>query len=66
MRYPKCPLCGYEFNADDIWHTGSTDFPTGNDGDTTETECLNCKKALTIELSLNPDWRFLDEDGDEI
>ena len=66
MAYPKCPHCKYEFDADDIWHAGRTEFPTENDGDTTETLCLSCKKPLTIILSLSPEWGFLDGDGEDI
>lgn len=66
MSLAKCPHCKYEFDAEDIWHTGSTNFPTDDDGDETETECLSCNKPLRIELSLQPSWKFLDEDGDEI
>ena len=64
MSYPKCPHCDYEFDEEDIWHTGSTDFPTIDDGDETETSCSGCGKALRIILDLEPSWRFLDGDGD--
>ena len=66
MAYPKCPHCGYEFDAEDIWHTGSTDFPTESDGDTNDTNCLSCKKPLRVMLNLEPSWTFLDEDDNEI
>ncbi len=66
MIFPKCPHCNYEFNDENIWHTGSTDFPKGNDGDVTDTACLNCKKPLKIALNLEPSWTFLDEDDNEI
>ena len=66
MSKVNCPHCKYEFDDEDIWHTGSTNFPTEIDEDTTQTKCLSCKKPLTIELSLSPEWKFLDEDGEEI
>jgi hypothetical protein len=66
MSKVNCPHCKYEFSDEDIWHTGSTDFPSETDGDTTNTNCLSCKNPLTIELSLSPEWKFLGEDGDEI
>jgi hypothetical protein len=66
MVYPECPHCGYEFDAEDIWHTGSTNFPTENDGDETETKCSVCNEKLRIVLDLSPSWRFVDEDGEEI
>ena len=66
MALATCPHCKYEFNEEDVWHTGSTDFPTENDGDTKDTHCSNCKKPLKIQLSLDPYWKFLDEDDEEI
>ena len=66
MSNPKCPHCKYEFDSEEIYMTGSTIFPTENDGDETETKCHNCDKELRIELDLQPQWNFLDEDGDVI
>ena len=66
MSLATCPHCKYEFDSEDIWHTGSTDFPTMDDGDTSDTHCLSCKEPLRIELSLEPSWKFLDEDNEEI
>ena len=66
MAYPKCPHCKHEFDSEEIWHTGSTVFPTHDDGDFTETFCLSCKEPLRIMLSLEPSWTFLDEDDNEI
>lgn len=66
MNYPQCPHCKYEFDAEDIWHTGSTDFPKESDGDESETQCLNCHKPLSIRLDLEPRWVFLDDDGDPL
>ena len=66
MSFPKCPHCDYEFDAEDIWYAGSTDFPSENDGDESETHCLSCNHPLRIVLDLEPSWRFLDEDGEEL
>ena len=66
MANPKCPHCEYEFDSEDIYMTGSTIFPTENDGDETETKCLDCGTWLRIELNLQPEWKFLDKDGEEI
>lgn len=70
MSLATCPHCKYEFDSEDIWHsagvTGTTDFPTESDGDTNDTQCLNCKEPLRIELSLDPHWKFLDKDNEEI
>ena len=66
MSSPKCPHCKYEFDFEDIWHTGSTDFPTQSDGDETDTTCSNCKEPLKIRLNLSPSWDFLDEDGEDL
>ena len=66
MKYPKCPHCKHEFNDEEIWHTGSTVFPTLNDGDSTETFCLSCKERLRIVLVLEPSWAFIDQDGKDI
>ena len=66
VNYPKCPKCRYEFDAEDIWNTGSTEFPTENDGDETETECSDCGEHLSIRLNLEPSWVFIDEFGDEL
>ena len=66
MDYPKCPHCKYEFDAEDIWHTGSTDFPTETDGEETDTKCSSCGERLIITLDLSPSWRFLSNDGEEL
>lgn len=65
MALPKCPYCEHEFDSEEIYYTGRTTFPTENDGDTTETQCLECDTPLTIALSLEPSWRFLNDDGEE-
>ncbi len=64
MTMPKCPYCEYEFDDEDVYYTGSTEFPTERDGDETDTACSNCGKELFIRLNLTPDWDFLDEDGE--
>lgn len=66
MIYPKCPHCKYQFDEEDIWHTGSTDFPTSSDGEESETACSNCRKELIIRLRLEPEWDFLDSHGEDI
>jgi hypothetical protein len=66
MSFPKCPHCKYEFDDEDIWYSGSTDFPTQNDGDETDTKCQGCGEELRIRLNLAPSWDFLDEDGEEL
>lgn len=66
MEYPKCPHCKHQFNDEEIWGEGLTEFPTENDGDETDTKCLSCGEALRISIFLTPSWEFLDEDGDEI
>ena len=66
MEYPKCPHCGHQFDAEEIWHTGSTDFPTQTDGEESQTHCLSCKSPLKVVLSLEPSWKFVDEDAEEI
>ena len=66
MSFPICPHCQHEFDSEEIWHTGSTDFPTENDGDETDAECLSCQTPLKIVLHLEPRWTFVDEDGEDI
>lgn len=66
MSQPQCPHCKYEFTDDDIYHTGTTEFPTLEDGQTFETHCSNCDKELSIQLDLAPSWIFLDKEGIEI
>ena len=66
MNWPKCPYCKCEFDAEDINYSGSTDFPTKNDGDEAYTKCHDCGKELIIVLELTPSWKFIDEDGEEI
>ncbi len=66
MAAPKCPHCGYEFDAEDIYHTGSTIFPTENDGDESDTTCSNCESPLKLVLDLTPSWRFVDDDYEDI
>lgn len=66
MSLPKCPHCGHEFDDEDIYYSGATNFPTEMDGDEEETKCLSCDRDLTIVLDLTPSWRFVDEDGEDI
>ena len=66
FKMPTCPHCKYEFDAEDIYHTGSTEFPTENDSDETYTKCSSCGEKLLIVLSLTPEWTFTDEDGEEL
>ena len=66
MSEPKCPHCGYEFDAEDIWHTGGTNFPVSEDGEEKQTRCWSCDEPLLIVLNLEHSWKFIDEDGEEI
>lgn len=66
MSLPTCPYCGYEFDSEDIYHNGDTKFPTERDGDWEETKCFSCKKEFKVELSLIPEWKFLNEYDEEI
>jgi hypothetical protein len=66
MSDPKCPHCDHQFDEEEIWYTGSTEFPTEDHCDETETKCSNCEAPLRISLVLHPEWKFLDEDGEEI
>lgn len=66
MALPKCPHCEYEFDVEDIYCTGSTNFPTENNEDETETKCLSCGEHLKIVLNLTPSWKFLDEYDEEL
>ena len=41
-------------------------FPTESDGDETETRCINCEAELLITVVFHPEWKFLDDDGEEL
>ncbi len=66
IKTPACPHCLHEFDAEAIYYSTAISFPTENDGDETQTYCTNCDAELLITLVLHPEWKFLDEDGEEI
>ncbi len=70
MALPKCPHCKYEFDDKEVWplmgEMRCTNFPNEDSGETNDTHCLNCKATLRIEFILEPSWRFLDENNEEL
>jgi hypothetical protein len=46
--YPTCPHCGHEH--EETWEFFSLDFD--NDGDTMETQCDVCDKAMIVTMHI--------------
>ena len=66
IKQPRCPRCQYEFDAENIYYSSAMSFPTESDGDETETHCINCEAELLITVVFHPEWKFLDDDGEEL
>ena len=62
--HPKCPFCRHAFTDQEIWYSGY--FPTETSGDQNTFGCPSCGTPLTADLDLQPQWQFIDEDGEEL